>query len=293
MHIKDSVSYRVFSFVNGMILLFLMFVCLYPMLYVAFASLSNSNQLLAHQGLLLTPLGFNTEAYGLVFKHPMILKGYLNTIIVVFGGLTVNIIFTTFGAYALSRKGVLHQNLILKLVIFTMLFSGGLVPFFLTVKSLKLLDTYWALILPVAINTFNLIIMRTSFLAIPDSLEESAKIDGANDFKVLFSIVIPLSMPIIAVIILYYTVQHWNAWFNAMIFLKQRSMFPLQLILREILLQNDTGSMTMNSTSSDVAAIADSVKYAVIMVATLPILCLYPFLQKYFVKGVLIGAVKG
>ena len=290
--IKESIGSRIFDVINVLFLGILALVCLYPMLHVIFSAFSESNLLMKHEGLLLKPLGFTIKPFIMVFHHPLIIKSYLNTFIAVGGSLVVNMLLTLLAAYALSRKNVKVSAIFMKFVIVTMYFSGGMVPLFLAVKSYGLLNNYLALILPTAVNTFNLIILRTSFMAIPDSMEESAKVDGANDFQVLFCIMIPLAMSSIAVIILYYTVQHWNAWFNAMIFLNERKMYPLQLVLREILIQNDTQSMTMEA-SVDGESFAEAVKYAVIVVATLPILCLYPFLQKYFVKGVLVGAVKG
>lgn len=201
----------------------------------------------------------------------------------------------TVAAYALSRKNIFWSAYIMIFIIITMYFSGGLIPTYLLVsQTLHLGNTYAALILPTAINTYNLIIMRTSFSSIPTSIEESAKLDGAGHWTILFRIVFPLSMPIIAVMILYYAVGHWNSWFPASIYIRERSKFPLQLILREILINNDTASMTMGeSGASDQLSISESVKYAVIVFATVPILCVYPFLQKYFVKGVMVGAVKG
>ena len=178
-------------------------------------------------------------------------------------------------------------------IVLTMYFSGGLIPFFLTVRSLKLDNTLWALIIPTAISTFNMIIMRTAFASVPDSLEESAKLDGAGHIRILVKIMVPLVFPTIAVLILYYSVGHWNSWFNAMVFLRDRSKYPLQLILREILIQNSMENMTMGVEMDDKEMISETIKYAVIIVSTLPILCLYPFIQKYFVKGVMIGAVKG
>ena len=178
------------------------------------------------------------------------------------------------------------------MVVFTMFFGGGMIPNFLLIKSLGLYDSRWAIILPGLIGTMNLIIMRSSFMAIPESLEESARIDGANDMVILFKIILPLSGPVIAVMILFYGVGHWNAWFNAMIYLRRRALFPLQLILREILIQNATEEMTLGTDRGATAALEEIIKYSTIMVATLPILAVYPFLQKYFVKGVMVGAVK-
>jgi putative aldouronate transport system permease protein len=184
------------------------------------------------------------------------------------------------------------KNPIMMLIVFTMFFSGGLIPNYLLVSELGMLNTRWALIIPGAISTYNLIIMRTSFQGIPASLEESAKIDGANDFTILFRIILPLSLPIVSVMILFYGVSHWNAWFNALLYLRDRDLYPLQLVLREILITNSTDSMTTGASDIDKALISETIKYAAIIVATVPVLFLYPFLQKYFVKGVMIGAVK-
>lgn len=293
MIIKRSKGEKIFNVFNTIFMILLMIITVYPLIHVLFASVSDSNELLAHRGLLLKPIGFNFSAYSMVFKNPMIVRGYINTIIIVVFGVSLNVLMTSLGAYVLSRKDFLWKNTLMFFVVFTMFFSGGLIPFYFTVKKLHIDNSYLALILPVAINTFNLIIMRTSFAAIPDSLEESAKLDGANHFTILFKIILPLSLPIVAVMVLYYSVAHWNAWFNAMIFIQDRSLYPLQLVLREILIQNDTSVMAQGVGLGDQEAIGESIKYAVIVVATLPILCVYPFLQKYFVKGALVGAVKG
>lgn len=291
--VKRSKGEKRFAVFNAIFLSFLMIITIYPIIHVLFASFSNSDLLMAHRGFLLKPLGFTTAAYKMVFKNPMIVRGYLNTIFIVVVGVVLNIFMTSITAYVLSRKSFLWKNPIMFFIVFTMFFNGGLIPFYFTVKQFHLDNSYWALIVPGAISTFNLIIMRTSFAAIPDSLEESARIDGASHFTILWKIVMPLSKPVIAVMVLYYAVAHWNSWFNAMIFLKKRDLYPLQLILREVLIQNDTSSMTVGVGSMDQESIGEAIKYAVIIVATLPILCVYPFLQKYFVKGVMIGAIKG
>lgn len=295
MSIKTSVGEKVFDIFNIFVMLLVIVVTIYPLLHVVFASLSDGTQLMTHQGILLHPLGFSTKAYGLVFRNPMIIRGYVNTLILVVGGVTVNIIFTTIAAYFVSRKNVMWSKTLMILIIITMYFNGGLIPNYLNIRQLGLYDTLWSLILPGAISTFNMIIMRTAFLAVPDSLEESARIDGANHFIILFRILVPLTMPTVAVLILYYAVGHWNGWFNAMIYLKSRTNFPLQLILREILINNDSTSIAAGATgdAGDQLSISETIRYATVIVATLPILCVYPFLQKYFVKGVMIGAVKG
>lgn len=290
---RKSLGDSTFDIFNTAFMLLLMVVTLYPFLYVAFASISEPSRIVRHQGILFAPLGINFGSYKLVFQNPMILTGYKNTLIYVVLGTTLNLLMTSLGAYVLSRKNVHFRNVIMFIVVFTMFFSGGLIPFYLVVRGLSLTDKIWALILPTAMSTYNLIVMRTSFAGIPDSMEESAKIDGANDFTVLFRIIIPLSMPVVAVMILFYGVGHWNAWFNAMIFLRKRDLYPLQLILREILIASSTDDMTTAVGSMDKEPVAETIKYATIIVATLPILFVYPFLQKYFVKGIMIGALKG
>ncbi|CAH1192048.1 Inner membrane ABC transporter permease protein YcjP [Paenibacillus allorhizoplanae] len=289
---KRSFSEICFDTFNVLLLILMMLLTVYPLIYVLFASVSDAGSLMGYTGMLWRPLGFSLDAYTNVFRNPMIVRGYGNTLFVVLAGLVLNITLTAFGAYALSRKSLQYRKPLMLFIIFTMFFSGGLIPLYLTVKGVGLIDSLWSLIIPTAINTFNLILMKTAFEAIPDALEESAKIDGANDFVILFRIVLPLSMPVIAVMLLYYGVGHWNSWFNAMIFLQERSLYPLQLVLRGILLQGETNANS-GASDDDAAMLAATLKYATIIVATVPILFVYPFLQKYFVKGALIGAVKG
>jgi putative aldouronate transport system permease protein len=266
---------------------------LYPFYHVLMASFSQSDKFIAYKGILLHPSAhprfFRTSG----FEEPNILNGFRNTLFVVVVGVAVNLFMTSLGAYFLSRKNVMWRDLIMMLIVFTMYFNGGLIPLYFTVRSLGLYNSLFSLIFPVAINTTNLIIMRTAFAAVPDSLEESAKIDGASHFAILFRIIIPASMATVAVMILYYGVAHWNAWFNAMIFLRKRERFPLQLILREILILNSTESMTLNSDSGEIAFAQETIKHALTIVSTVPILILYPFFQRFFVKGVMIGALKG
>ncbi len=289
---NNSATDRIFDLVNTIIMLILVIITLYPIYHVLMASFSDSNRLIAHQGLLISPLGFSWEAYSRVLDNPNIFSGYRNTLIILFLGTFVNLFFTALGAYALSRKFLLRKPIMIA-IIFTMFFSGGLIPTYLLINNwLHMGNSLLALIVPVAISTWNLIIMRTSFEAVSESLIESAKIDGSGEMGILFKIVVPLSMPVIAVMILYYGVAHWNSWFNAMLFIRNRELFPLQLILREILVMNDTSSMQLGDAMADQQGIRESIKYATIMVATLPILFVYPFLQKFFAKGVMIGAVK-
>lgn len=293
MHAENGLKNKAFDWIINTVLILLVIVTLYPLLYVTFASFSESSQLVANKGFLFKPLGFSLEAYKSVFSNPGIIKGYGNTLFILVVGVTINLFLTAIAAYVLSRRNVMWNNLFTFLIIFTMFFHGGLIPLYLIVKNVGLIDSLWATIVPFAVSTFNLIIMRTSFSAIPESLEESAKIDGANHLTILFRIILPLSKPVVAVMILYYAVEKWNAWFYASIFLKDRDLFPLQLVLREILIANSTDNMSTGASSADQFMIGETIKYATIIVATVPILVVYPFVQKYFEKGVMIGAVKG
>ncbi len=291
--IKESFGRKLFLAIDAIILIGISLVCLYPILYVLFASISNGNLLMAHRGVLVKPLGFTIEVYKKILGYPLLLNSYLNTLKIIGITLVFNILLTSFGAYFLSRKNVVGGNLVMMLILITMYFNGGLIPNYMLVKWLNLTNTHWALILPVALNTYNLIVLKTAFASVPDSLCEAAKIDGAGHFRILFRIVMPLSKASIAVIILYYMVAQWNSWFSAMIYIDNRTLYPLQLLLKEMLIQNDTSSMTQGITDGDMQAVSETMKYAIIVVATLPILCIYPYLQKYFTKGVMVGAVKG
>jgi putative aldouronate transport system permease protein len=230
--------------------------------------------------------------------NKQLLSGFQNTLTYVTVGTAISITVNVLAAFALSRKNVLWSRQVLLFASFTLLFSGGLIPFYLLVKDLGWINKIWALTVPGAVNVWHLIILRTSFRGIPDSLEESAKLDGANDFTVLVRIILPLSKAVLAVIMLYNVVGYWNSWFNAAIFLNKRIMFPLQLLLREILIQNDTTQMVNATTMPgiDYASLdryRPLVKFCTTVVATLPIVCVYPFLQRYFIQGVMIGSIKG
>ncbi len=290
---REGPGERLFAIGNVAFLTVLMIVMVYPLLFVLFASLSNANELTQHRGLLFAPIDFTLEAYRRVLQNPLILSGYRNTLFIVIVGTSLNVLMTALGAYALSRRNVLFKNPIMFFIVFTMFFSGGLIPSYLLVgQTLHMQDTLWALIIPGAMSTLNLIIMRTAFNAVPVSLEEAARMDGANDWTILFRIVIPLSWPVVAVMILFYGVGHWNAFFSALVYLRDRDLYPLQLVLREILISSNVQNMTTDVASGDVLAIGETIKYATIIVATAPILFVYPYLQRYFVKGVTIGAIK-
>ncbi len=293
---KRSAASVVFDSCNTVFLAVLCITMLYPLYFVFVASLSEGNQLMAHTGPLALPLGFSGAAYKLVFNNPLVVRGFLNSMHLVVVGTAVNILLTSFAAYVLSRKNVYWKPVLMIMAVVTLLFERGLVPFYLTVRGLGLLNSHWAVILAFAISAYNMIIMRTYFTTIPDSLEESAKIDGANDFTVLFRIILPVAAPVVATMVLFYGVSRWNGYFYVMIFLRDRIKFPIALILREILIANSADTMMAGGDAGsmgDHENIADTIKFATTVVATVPILLLYPFLQKYFVKGAMIGSVKG
>jgi putative aldouronate transport system permease protein len=281
--VKRSPGEWIFDTINVAFLAFLCFIMLYPLYYVLVASLSDGFQFMAYQGIMWKPLGFSLAAYKLVFNNPMVIRGFANSVYLVIVGTAVNLLMTSFAAYVLSRKGVYWKGFLMKMAVFTMFFQGGLVPLYLQVKALGLLDTYGSIIFTFAISAYNMIIMRTYFMGIPDSLEESAKMDGANDFTILFRIILPVAMPVVATMILFYGVSRWNGYFYVMIFLRDRLKYPISLILREILVANSTETMMEGTSSGDMAdaeRISDTIKFATTMVATLPILFVYPLLQK-------------
>ncbi len=287
--IKRNKGDILYDGINVLLILIIASLCLYPMIHVAAASFSDPIRIMTHQGPLLKPLGFSLDGYKAVLQNAGIWVGYKNTIIYVVIGTIINMIMTTTGAYVLSRNGFILKKFFTLFIVFTMYFTGGIIPNFLLVKGLGLLNTPWALMLPNAIGTWNLLVMRTSFKNVPASLVEAASIDGANDFIILWKIMVPVSKATMAVIFLFYAVGHWNAWFDAMVYLPMaRNLYPLQLFLREILVT----SSEISSGDTTINYIGELVKYASIVVSTLPILFLYPFVQKYFVTGVMLGSVK-
>ncbi len=289
---KDNRTFgeKLFDWGNVLLMTIILILTFYPLYHVVMASFSDPDLVVGHSGLLLYPLSPNIKAYKAVFTYRMITRSFQNTLFIIVVALSLNMLLTCFGAYFLSRKDIMLRGPLMKLIVVTMYLSGGMIPFYLTVTGLGLDNTLFSVILPFAVNTFNLIIMRTNFAEIPDSLLEAAELEGANDFTILFKIVIPVSKATMAVVALYYLVQHWNAWFYASIFIDKRELMPFQVILREILIQNSTDTM---KSAGDTENMYEVIKYAVIVVGTIPILIVYPFLQKYFVKGVMIGSVKG
>lgn len=293
--IRESGSDRAFNIVNYVILSIALIVVLYPLIYVVSASFSSSYAVLSGK-VWLWPVDPSLDGYKAVFKNKNILTGFQNTIFYTLAGTLINVIMTIMAAYPMSRGDFRGRNAFMLLFVFTMMFSGGLIPTYFVVKDLHLIDTVWAMLIPTALSVWNVIIMRTYFqTTIPHELLEASQLDGCNDFRFLLRIVIPLSGPIIAVIALFYAVGHWNQYFNAMIYLKDPHLYPLQLILRDILVQNEVKIDMLGDVKSAAArqGLRELLKYSLIVVSSVPLLLIYPFVQKFFVKGVMIGSIKG
>ena len=286
MKIKESFGERVFQVFNYILLGLIGFVCLYPMWHVLMASFSDSTALTAHSGLLLWPIEFSLDAYKRVLSNQNIWTGYINTIKYLVLGVSTSMVMTILGAYVLSRKDFLLRRPIMLAITFTMFFSGGTIPTYLNIQELGLKGSIWGIVLPFCIATYNMIILRTSFESLPESLLEAARIDGAGQLACLTRIVLPLSKATLAVIALYYGVAYWNGWFWPSQILEVKGDMPLAVVLRDILINADMQQMDTGVTNME------GIKYATIIVATVPILCVYPFIQKYFAQGVMIGAVK-
>lgn len=293
--IRRSNGEKVFNVINIGIMLMVTIATLYPFLYVLFASFSEGSKLLQHKGALLWFEGFSTAAYDRVFATESVRIGFQNTLFYLVVGVAGNMFFTILAAYALSRKGVMLTKVLTLLLTFTMYFSGGMIPTYMIYHELGLVGNRWALIVNGLISTYNMIILISSFREMPDALEESARIDGAGDWTILFKIVVPLSLPSIMVIALYYAVSRWNSWFPASLYLTNVRDWPIQMFLRRMLIEEQMEEMMAGSGAGTMEAdsISQTLKYAMIMVSTVPILAVYPFIQRYFVKGIMIGAVKG
>lgn len=293
--IKPTRSDRIFDVWNYALLTIFFIIVLYPLVYVASASFSNPDAVISGQMWLL-PVQPTLDGYRAVFSYESIVQGYLNSVFYVVAGTVVNVFMTILAGYALSRRDLYGRNMFMFLFVFTTLFSGGLIPTYLVVDDVGLLNTRWALIVPTALAVYNVIITRTFFqVTIPHELLEAAQIDGSDDFTFLRRVVLPLSGPIIAVNVLFYAIGHWNQFFSALIYLTNESLFPLQLVLREILVQNSVDPSQMSDATELLRRqhLRDLLKYSLIVVASLPPLMLYPFVQKYFVKGLIVGSLKG
>lgn len=294
--IRETRGSAIFNGINIVIMLLVMLVILYPIYYMVIVSVSDSTAVMTGK-VTVRPIGFHLQVYKQFLTDSYFLGTYKNTAIITVLGTAINIVMSILCAYPLSRKDFYGGKLITGLVTFTMFFSGGMIPTYLLVNQLKLLNTYWSVVLPGAINVFNMIIMRTSFQSLPLELNESAYIDGANDLQILWKIILPLSKPIIATLVLFYAVAHWNGYVHAMLYFTDKNMYPIQLYVRSLVLSGLTEmtSLSMDlSTGSDAYGVAQrSIQYGVIIAATLPILLIYPFISKYFEKGVMIGSLKG
>jgi len=272
-------------------MLLLLAVTLYPLYYMAIISISNGGAVSRGEVMGL-PQGINLKAYKYVFDDPSVLRSYGNTILYTALGTLVSLVLTTLCAYPLSRRYFYGRSVFSLFVIFTMFFDGGLVPRYMVVYGIGMVDTIWSMVVPAAISVFNMILMRTFFEEIPESLHESATVDGAGELRTLLQIVLPLSMPVMATMFLFYAVGQWNSFFPALIYLNEKSLYPMQIILRNIVIQGEMAQQTTQM-GADIASMSETIKYAVVYVAILPVLCIYPFVQKYFVQGAMLGSVKG
>lgn len=289
---KMTKGERIFSVFNYIILSIILLLTLYPCLYVAFMSISDPSEMVGQSGLMWRPVGINFQNYMSVFENKNIWIGYRNTIMYAVVGTSLSVVLTIVAAFCLSRKNVPGTGFMLLAITISMYFSGGMIPNYILVRNLGLLDTFWAMILPGAISTYNFIITLTYFKNLPESLSEAAEIDGANEYTILFKILVPLAKPIIAVIALYYLVSMWNNYMGGLLYINTPEKYPLQLVIREILFQNAMRDEVASQVDT-ADLMAENIKYATMVVTTIPVLCIYPFLQRFFVKGIMIGAVKG
>lgn len=297
---NKSVGSRIFDLINILFFAAVIVVCIMPVWHVVCASFSDASWVLNQTGIIWRISGFNVNGYKLVFQNNSIWTGFANTIFYVVTGTLLSMLLTVMGAYAFSRKDFLWSNPVMFGISFTMMFSGGMIPsYILVTQTLHMYDSRLAMIIPTAMNAFNLIIIRTAMQNVPASLEESAMLDGAGRFTILFKIVLPLIKATLATVMLYMVVGQWNSWFNALIYLRTRTKFPLQLILREILItatdtaKNSGNTIDSSSISGDLTLYKQLIKYCTIVVSTVPMFIFYPFIQKYFESGVMIGAIKG
>ena len=292
---RQTLNDRAFEWLVHAVLFMVLLLMVLPLWFVVVASFSAPIAVMQGRVTLL-PVGFHVDAYRRVFAHEDIMRGYGNTLVYTLLGTALNMILTVCAAYPLSRRDFVGRNALTLFFSFTMFFSGGLIPGYLNVKGFGMINTLWAMILPGAMSVYNMVIMRSYFQrSIPLELYEAASLDGCGNFRMLASVVLPLSGPILAVLVLYYAVGHWNQWFNALLYLTDVKRYPLQLVLRAIIAQNDVQRMMDMSaeTLADQVLVGESIKYAVILVASVPMLLLYPFVQRFFVKGVMVGAIKG
>ena len=286
---------KIFTILNYIFLSICAIIVLYPLIYVVSSSFSSSSAVITGR-VWLFPVEPSLLGYTTILQDPTIITGYINSVFYTFFGTVVNIFLTLLAAYPLSRKGFFGRNFFMALFVFTMLFSGGLIPTYILVNDLGLYDSRLAMIIPNALNVWNVIIARTYFVtSIPAELYEAGEVDGCSDIGFIGKVILPLSKPILAVLVLFYAVAHWNSYFQALIYLRDPNLYPLQIILRNILIQNQIQETMIHNVEAIMRyqGLAELLKYSLIVVASLPVLILYPFVQKYFIKGIMIGAIKG
>lgn len=292
--IQDPAGDRLLYGIIHVLMVLLLIVTMYPLIYVLSASFSSPHAV-GNGQVVLWPVEFSLRGYQEVFEYQVVWLGYKNTIFYTLVGTVINVVMTMMAAFALSKKTLPGRGLFTFLFTFTMLFSGGLVPTYLQLRSLGIVNTRWALLLPGAISVYNMVVTRTFIQNIPGELSEAAEIDGCSHFKYFFLILLPLSKAILAVISLYYAVGHWNSYFNALIYISDRNLYPLQIFLRDVLVLNsvDASSILDPEEAQALEGMRDLLKFSMIVVSTVPILCIYPAIQKYFAKGVMVGSLKG
>ena len=297
MNINQGKGYRIFSVFNILLMILICLMIIFPLYYMLIVSISDGAAIMSGQVNFL-PVGFSLRAYRAAFKDANFIKSYWNTVVITACGTTVNLLMTTLFAYPLSRSDLMGRKLLMKIAVFTMFFTGGMIPSYMLVNSLGMNNTYWALILPGAINVYNATIMRTFFEGIPMDLTEAAYVDGANDVRILWQVILPLSKPILFTLLLFYAVGHWNGFFSALLYLSDKSTYPIQMFVRSVVFSGDTLAMSMASYNSSTEMGAEllseeGAKYAIILLSMVPILVVFPFVSRYFKSGVMIGAVQG
>lgn len=297
MNINQGKGYRIFSVFNILLMILICLMIIFPLYYMLIVSISDGAAIMSGQVNFL-PVGFSLRAYRAAFKDANFIKSYWNTVVITACGTTVNLLMTTLFAYPLSRSDLMGRKLLMKIAVFTMFFTGGMIPSYMLVNSLGMNNTYWALILPGAINVYNATIMRTFFEGIPMDMTEAAYVDGANDVRILWQVILPLSKPILFTLLLFYAVGHWNGFFSALLYLSDKSTYPIQMFVRSVVFSGDTLGMSMASYNSSTEMGAEllseeGAKYAIILLSMVPILVVFPFVSRYFKSGVMIGAVKG
>jgi len=290
MRVQRSLGSIAFDAVVYISLLFMIFAIVYPLYYMAIISVSNGMNVLRGE-VKWFPIGFSLEAYRAILSDPLIARSYINTLLYTTTGTLLNVAMTALCAYPLSRRRLYGRSFFTVFIIITMLFSGGMIPTYLVVNALGLMNSIWAIIIPPAINVWYMIIMRTFFQNIPNEMHESAFMDGANDLSILWRIVLPLSLPVMATMVMFYAVWHWNSWFPATIYLHENKLYPVQVIMRSMVMEG--GSAQEADPSRDLKTVQISMRYAIIIITILPIITVYPFIQKYFVQGVMVGSLKG